>query len=95
MLRYVCAWMSTFKVSSILTNFLINNDKIAAVLNYGDLQDLSKGANCYMRVKGCPIQDIYLVDLLEANKTMNNMLTGTLDGLCNLFFQNNLFFITF
>ncbi|VDK72813.1 unnamed protein product [Litomosoides sigmodontis] len=31
------------------------------------LQDLWKGANCCMKVKGCTIQDVYLVDLLEAD----------------------------
>lgn len=61
----------------------------------GDLQDLSKGANCYMRVKGCPIQDVYLVDLLEAGTTMSDLLIGAVDGhrkCLNFFISNCLFF---
>ncbi|CAG9534074.1 unnamed protein product [Cercopithifilaria johnstoni] len=41
-------------------------------------KDLSKGANCYMRVNEYPIQDVYLVDLLETGRTMNDMLTGSM-----------------
>uniref|UniRef100_A0A1I7VAW5 Reverse transcriptase Ty1/copia-type domain-containing protein n=1 Tax=Loa loa TaxID=7209 RepID=A0A1I7VAW5_LOALO len=42
-------------------------------------KDLSKGENCYMKVKGSLIQDVYLVDLLKAHSTMNDLLTGSME----------------
>uniref|UniRef100_A0A0R3RP92 Tudor domain-containing protein n=1 Tax=Elaeophora elaphi TaxID=1147741 RepID=A0A0R3RP92_9BILA len=38
------------------------------------IKDMWKGANCYMKVKGCLRQDLYLVDLLKAGRT--DFLTG-------------------
>uniref|UniRef100_A0A1I8EN23 Tudor domain-containing protein n=2 Tax=Wuchereria bancrofti TaxID=6293 RepID=A0A1I8EN23_WUCBA len=43
-------------------------------------KNLSKGADCYMRVKGSLIQDVYLVDLLETGSTVNDLLTGVVNG---------------
>ncbi|KAL4001654.1 hypothetical protein ACH3XW_0155 [Acanthocheilonema viteae] len=40
-------------------------------------KDLSRGTNCYIRVKRCPIQDVCLVDLLKAGRTIDDM-TGSM-----------------
>uniref|UniRef100_A0A915PGI9 Tudor domain-containing protein n=1 Tax=Setaria digitata TaxID=48799 RepID=A0A915PGI9_9BILA len=45
-------------------------------------KNLSKGANCYMRVKGCPAQDVYLVDLLESEDAMKDQIVGAVDSHC-------------
>uniref|UniRef100_A0A0R3R808 Tudor domain-containing protein n=1 Tax=Brugia timori TaxID=42155 RepID=A0A0R3R808_9BILA len=42
-------------------------------------KNLSKGADCYMRVKESLSQDVYLVDLLETGSTFNDLLIGAVD----------------
>nr|CDP93597.1 Bm9335, isoform d [Brugia malayi] len=47
-------------------------------------KNLSKGADCYMRVKESLSQDVYLVDLLETGSTFNDLLiggVGDIDGI--------------
>ncbi|KAM3724452.1 Aspartyl/glutamyl-tRNA(Asn/Gln) amidotransferase subunit [Dirofilaria immitis] len=48
-------------------------------------QNLSKGTNCHMTVKGSVVQDVYLVDILETDGIMSNWLTNVVDG-----YQKNL-----
>ncbi|KAM3724451.1 Aspartyl/glutamyl-tRNA(Asn/Gln) amidotransferase subunit [Dirofilaria immitis] len=42
-------------------------------------QNLSKGTNCHMTVKGSVVQDVYLVDILETDGIMSNWLTNVVD----------------
>ncbi|KAM3724309.1 Aspartyl/glutamyl-tRNA(Asn/Gln) amidotransferase subunit [Dirofilaria immitis] len=42
-------------------------------------QNLSKGTNCHMTVKGSVVQDVYLVDILETDGIMSNWMTNVVD----------------